>query len=88
MGPESHDGLGPVRGKACGGPANQGPGIEGGICAVFAAVQLFIATWLLISSSEYKCASTQERERERERAATGFNHMHTFCQAVPSRNND
>ena len=52
-----------MRAKAQAGPANQGPGIEGGICAVFAAVQLFIATWLLISS-EYKCASTQERERE------------------------
>ena len=63
IGPRSHDRVGPVRAKACSEPANQGPGFEAGICAVFAAVQLFIATWLLIS--EYKCAST-ERERERE----------------------
>ena len=79
IGPRSRDRVGPVRAKACSEPANQGPGFEAGICAVFAAVQLFIATWLPIS--EYKCAST-ERERERERAATGFNHMHTFCQAM------
>ena len=79
IGPRSHDRVGPVRAKACAEPANQGPGFEAGICAVFAAVQLFIATWLPIS--EYKCASTQG-ERERERAATGFNHMHTFCQAM------
>ena len=71
---------GPVRGKACGGRANQGPGIEGGICAVFAAVQLFIATWLLISARVQVCQHAGEREREG--AATGFNHMHTFCQAA------
>ena len=58
---------GPVRGKACGGRANQGPGIEGGICAVFAAVQLFIATWLLISARVQVCQHAGERERERGR---------------------